>query len=224
MEDAKRPLTEDNILQGLNIHAFSCSKNALKEKHLPTLEDAGLIELARRGGGRGGGRKSWRIVKTRQGLMETYALAPLFVEAARNNLPTILDEFRPVIEACIQPERSRRLDRGEADLLKGLGCKNKKDSMVYRSLLLGSYLHNTGRDGVLFNIVGDVPSRDSLFARVPAWLNSTIEGKATQTLAKKREAAEKVKEATRIAAVGDNADDLWNALAEAHLFDDDSSL
>ena len=224
MEDAKRPLTEDNILQWLNIHAFSCSKNALKEKHLPTLEDAGLIELSRRGGGRGGGRKSWRIVKTRQGLMETYALAPLFVEAARNNLPTVLDEFRTVIESCIQPERSRRLDRGEADLLKSVGCKTKNDSMVYRSLLLGSYLHNTGRDGVLFNIVGDTPARDSLFSRIPSWLDATIKGKATQTLAKKREAAEKVKEATRIAAVGDNSDDLWNALADAHLFDDDSSL
>jgi len=224
MEEANRPLTEDNILQWLNIHAFSCSKNALKEKHLPTLEDAGLIELARRGGGRGGGRKSWRIVKTRQGLMETYALAPLFVEAARNNLPTILDEFRGVIDSCIAPERCRRLDRGERELLQRLGCSSKTASMTYRSLLLGSYLHNTGRDGVLFNIVGDVPSRDSLFARVPAWLNEEIEGRATQTLAKKRKAAEKVKEATRIAAVGDNADDLWNALAEAHLFDDDSSL
>ena len=64
MENATRTLTEDNILQWLHIHAFACSKNALKEKHLPTLEDAGLIEVKRRGGGRGGGRKTWTIVKT----------------------------------------------------------------------------------------------------------------------------------------------------------------
>lgn len=224
MEEAKRPLTEDNILQWLNIHAFQCSKNALKEKYLPTLEDVGLIELARRGGGRGGGRKSWRIVKTRQGLMEAYALAPLFVEAARNNLSTILDEFRSVIDACIPPERSRRLDRGEAELLKSVGCKNKKSSLTYRSLLLGSYLHNSGRGGTLFDIVGDVATRDSLFARVPAWLDSSIKDKATTSLARRRDARDKITEATKIAAVGDNADDLWNALADAHLFDDDSSL
>ena len=58
MEESKRPLTEDNILQWLGIHAFTISKNALKEKHLPTLEDAGLIEVGRRGGGRGGGVRS----------------------------------------------------------------------------------------------------------------------------------------------------------------------
>ena len=55
MAEAKRPLTEDNILQWLGLHAFQTTKNALKEKHLPTLEDAGLIEVSRRGGGRGGG-------------------------------------------------------------------------------------------------------------------------------------------------------------------------
>ena len=58
-------LTEDNILQWLHIHAFSVSKNALKEAPA-TLEDAGLIEVKRRGGGRGGGQE-WAIVKTRTG-------------------------------------------------------------------------------------------------------------------------------------------------------------
>jgi hypothetical protein len=222
MEDAKRPLTEDNILQWLNIHAFSCSKNALREKHLPTLEDAGLIELARRGGGRGGGRKTWRIVKTRQGLLETYALAPLFVESARNNLQTVIDEFQPVIDGCIPPKRSRRLDRGEKELLQTLGCGSKTGSLIYRSLFLGTYLNHTGRNGVLFDIVGDVPARDALFSRTPAWLDTTLKSTATETLGKKREAREKVKEATKIAAVGENADDLWNALADAHLFDEPS--
>ena len=106
MEESKRPLTEDNILQWLGIHAFTISKNALKEKHLPTLEDAGLIEVGRRGGGRGGGKKSYRLVKSRVGLMDDYALSPLFVEAASSNLHIIADEYSDIL-ASAEPANHR---------------------------------------------------------------------------------------------------------------------
>lgn len=213
MEEAKRPLTEDNILQWLGIHAFTISKNALKEKHLPTLEDAGLIEVGRRGGGRGGGKKSYRLVKSRIGLMDDYALSPLFVEAAAANLETLAVEYADVLGLAEPPEHLFPLKAKDQSLLRSIGCPSKEDSKVWRSLFLPSYMRPAGRGTLLWDIVGkDSKHRDGLFAG-DAWFNAT--SVATSALTKRREVKEAIKTASQSATLGN--DDLWEAMMDAHL-------
>jgi len=212
MDDAKRPLTADNILQWLHINAFSCTKNALAEKHLPTLEDSGLIEVKRRGGGRGGARKTWRLVKTRTGLMETYALSPLFVDHARMTITDILADFSDVLGRARPPSAFRKLERAEQGILKSLGCKTARDSGVWRALLLPTYLRPSERGRMFWEVIGDNSQRGVLFSG-QAWLDATIEGEATQKLDDLREAREKVKAAS-VSAHDENS---WEQLAELYL-------
>jgi hypothetical protein len=213
MDEAKRPLTEDNILQWLGIHAFTISKNALKEKHLPTLEDAGLIEVGRRGGGRSGGKKSFRLVKSRVGLMDDYALSPLFVEAAAANLRALAEEYSDVL-ASTEPAAHRfPLKAQDQTLLRSIGCPSKEASEVWRSLFLPSYLRPAGRSTLLWDIVGkDSKHRDTLFAG-DAWFNATSD--ATAALSKRREVKEAIKTASQSSGLGN--DDLWEAMMDAHL-------
>ena len=216
MADSRRPLTVDAILQWLHLHSTSLSKNALVEKHLPTLEDAGLIEIAKRGGGRGGARKTYKIVAHRVGLMDAYALAPLFVEAARREIHNTLVEYDDVISATVKPEFSRRLAAGEADLLKGLGCATKDESLILRSLLLPNYLR-AGMRGLLWEVLADSKHRSSMFTG-RAWLEDLGTGDtATERLEKKREVKEKVKKSTLSVSVED--DDVWESMLDAHLED-----
>lgn len=213
MEESKRPLTEDNILQWLGIHAFTISKNALKEKHLPTLEDAGLIEVGRRGGGRGGGKKSYRLVKSRVGLMDDYALSPLFVEAASSNLHIIADEYSDILASAEPANHRFPMKAQDKNLLRSIGCPDKEASEVWRSLFLPSYLRPAGRNTLLWDIVGKASKhRDSLFAG-DAWFNATTD--ATSALSKRREVKEAIKTASQSASLGN--DDLWEAMMDAHL-------
>jgi hypothetical protein len=218
MADAKRPLTVDNILQWLHINAFNTTKNALTEKHLPTLEDAGLIEIGRRGGGRGGGRKTWKIVKTRTGLMETYALSPLFVEHARKQLPDILDDFSDVLARANPPKSFRKLSKGDKTILKKLGCSSARESGVWRSVLLPTYLRPTNKGRMLWGVIGSNTKRDELFSG-KAWFDSTLKSEATEELTKKREAREAVKKMT----VSPHSDEGWEQLAELYLDEMDDS-
>ena len=216
MEEAKRPLTEDNILQWLHIHAFTLSKNALVSKHLPTLEDSGLVEVARRGGGRGGARKTYRIVKTRKGLMESYALSPLFVESVRDKLPSIISDYQDVLSRCTKPKKNRKLDHGENIILKSLGCKTKHDSLIWRSLFLPSYFRKANRKNTLLaNIIGSSPQGDLLFTGT-AWLDRKIEQEATKKLEVRKEVREKVKKATMDESTMLEDDEIWDSLAEEH--------
>jgi hypothetical protein len=214
MEEAKRPLTEDNILQWLGIHAFQVSKNALKERHLPTLEDAGLIETGRRGGGRGGGKKSWKIVKSRAGLMDDYALAPLFVESAGLNLESIVSEFSDVLATSSPPISQFPLKGNDMHLLRGIGCPDKESSKVWRSLFLPSYLRPSGKRTLLWDIVGkDSKHRESLF-NGDAWFKES-DSVATLALTKKRTVKQAIQAASK-AAVADT-EDLWEAMLDAQL-------
>lgn len=217
MEEAKRPLTEDNILQWLSLHAFTVTKNTLKDTHLPTLEDAGLIEVARRGGGRGGGKKAFKMVKSRAGLMDDYALSPLFVDSASQNLPDLIAEFSDVIEQCAAPIKSFPLRGEDTKIIRRLGCPSKEASLVWRSLFLPSYLRPSGKNTLLWDIVGkDSKHRENLF-NGEAWFGKTSDtiGVATKALDKRRE----VKQAIRTASQsGDLADsDLWESMMEAQL-------
>ena len=214
MDESKRPLTEDNILQWLGIHAFTISKNALKEKHLPTLEDAGLIEVARRGGGRAGGKKSFKIVKSRAGLMDDYALSPLFIESASSNLPELIKEYSDVLEESVAPVDTFPLKGRDASLIRDLGCPNKEASLVWRALFLPTYLRPAGRNHLLWEIVGkDSKHRDSLFAG-DAWFNAET-AIATNALKNRREVKQAIKTASQSPEL--HKDDLWEAMMEAQL-------
>jgi len=215
MVDSNRGLSEDNILQWLHIHAFSCSKNALKEKHLPTLEDAGLVEVKSRGGGRGGGRKTWNIVKTRTGLMDNYALAPLFIEAVRKNLNNTMADFNDILEDALPAIMKSTLRDGDADLLKQAGCLTKADSLVWRSLILPSYLTDTSK-GVLYDIVGDSPHKPTLFGSRCSWLNLNVKAVATDALKAKNKVRKKVQTIAQTSLESDDSD-LWEQIANAHL-------
>ena len=211
MAEAKRALTEDNILQWLGIHAAQTTKNALKEKHLPTLEDAGLIEVKRRGGGRGGGRKTWSIVKSRSGLMDDYALAPLFVEAARKHLPDLVHEYSDVLSTLEEAATLFPLKHDDGANLRSLGC-TKEQSRLWRSLFLPSYLRPSAKGTLLWDIIGDSDHRSTMFSG-----NAWFTGEDVATVAFNRRV--EVKEAIKVASqsMGSEDEDLWEAMLDAHL-------
>ena len=215
MDDSSRALTEDNILQWVTLHAHTVSKNALKEKHLPTLEDAGLIEVKRRGGGRGGAKKTYRLVKTRLGLMDSYALAPLFVEACRTMLDETVNDFDDVLSTSNAPAHTRRINKTEATILRGLGCESSDESKVYRSLFLPNYLRPTGKSPLLSMMVGDSVHKGMLFSGT-AWFEGV--DVATEGLEARRDLKETLKESS-MAAVDIDDDATWDAFMEAHLDD-----
>tara|TARA_R110002050_G_scaffold7274_2_gene28422 strand:+ start:27686 stop:29683 length:1998 start_codon:yes stop_codon:yes gene_type:complete len=215
MNDSKRALTIDNILQWMHLHAGSVTKNSLKEKHLPTLEDAGLIEVSRTGGGRGGGRKTYRIVNTRKGLMDSHALSPLFIESVRRNLENSIEEFDDIIRRCERPKRVRKLEHGENAILKNMGCKTKEESLVWRSLFLPTYFRKQNIGSTLSKIVGKGKQHDLIFSG-KSWLDSSLEDKATVKLETKREVKTKVQESSKLFGEKDSAD-IWEAIAEDHL-------
>lgn len=222
MEESKRPLTIDNILQWMHLHAFSMSKNALREKHLPTLEDAGLIEVLRRGGGRAGGRKTYKIVKTRQGLMETHSLSTLFVESARVNLVDTIGQFTDVLSRASPPLHGRKLAHGEGNVLRSLGCPNKTASKVWRALFLPTYFRPQNKGSVLSRIIGEGDQHQTLFGG-RAWLDSTMEATATKQLESKKELKKKVRDMTKHLSDGDT-DDVWEAIADEHLMWDEGDF
>ena len=217
MEASTRTLTEDNITQWLHIHAYSVSKNALKDKHLPTLEDAGLIEVKRRGGGRGGGRKTWSIVKTRTGLMETHALTPLFIEAARKKIPEVMKEFDDVIATSNKPLARIIPNKQDPTILRSAGCKVKAEASVWSALLLPNYLCQGRENGMFYDILGETNIRTDLFSSRCSWLDkpSSQSTTATAQLETKRQVREKVK--TAIQTADEDNTDMWEHLANAHL-------
>tara|TARA_R110000851_G_scaffold108116_9_gene229030 strand:+ start:1784 stop:3802 length:2019 start_codon:yes stop_codon:yes gene_type:complete len=221
MDESSRALTIDNILQWLHIHAFSLSKNALIEKHLPTLEDSGLIEVLRRGGGRGGKKKTFKIVKTRKGLMDNYSLTPLFVEGIRNNLMDIISEYKKIINDSEVPKSVRNLDKGEGNVLKDFGCENKKQSKIWRSIFLPTYFRPVNDKSMMSKVIGDSEHRDMLFSG-NAWLDTELESDATIDLEKHRDIKERVREASKVHVNADD-NDVWDALMENHFSEDNFS-
>lgn len=219
MTDARKPLTIDGILQWLHVNGYSTTKNALQEKHLPTLEDAGLIEVAKRGGGRGGGRKTYRIVKARKGLMETHALAPLFVESARRELSSLITSFSDVFSRSDPPQFYRKLERGESKLLKDLGCANKSDSILWRSLFLPMYFKSDQDGSMLWEVIGEGSIRNMLFSG-RAWLDDTqYDSTATEKFVEKKELRQRVR---KIMADVESEDEMWEQIIHDHMNQDET--
>ena len=216
MVEARKALTIDGILQWLHVNGRSTTKNSLQEKHLPTLEDAGLIEVAKRGGGRGGGRKTFRIVKARKGLMDNQALAPLFVESTRRELSNIITSFNDVLSRSEPPPFFRSLNPGEKKLLRSQGCVTKDESLIWRSLFLPVYFQSQSKDSMLWNIIGDSKIRKILFSG-KAWLDVNIENTATEQHQDKQILRERVKKAIS----NDEAEsDKWEQIVQDHMNQD----
>ena len=218
MEEAKRSLTEDNILQWLHIHAFQCSKNNLRDKHMSTLVDAGLVEVSKRGGGRGGARKTYKIVKARKGLTDMYSLTPLFIDAVGKNLSDIITDFQDVIRAADPPTEYHSLSKVDAASLRDLGCASKEESKVMRALLMPQYCAGSSKRNIIWDILGNTATRKILFSPRPSWLTAGKKpAKATKAFERKKEVAAEIKRMSRIADADD--DDAWEAILESHLAD-----
>lgn len=220
MEEAGRSLTEDSILQWLHIHAFNCSKQQMKDKYLNTLADAGLLEIATRGGGRGGARKTWRIVHTRRNLIEAYALTPLFVSAVQKSLPSVLKEFADVLDSAEPAESFSGLVKRQKNQLSKLVSDTQ--SSVSASLIYPQYLTWDNRHGVLHNLFDGTKTQRVLFTREPMWLKTSNEGDLGDGLKKHRELQEKLREGSQDVAA-DEDDTYWESLLDAHdeAFDDE---
>ncbi len=217
MDEAKRSLTEDNILQWLHIHAFNCSKNALRDKHMSTLVDAGLVEISKRGGGRGGARKTYKIVKARKGLTDMYSLTPLFIDAVAKHLPDIMSDFSDVIRSAESPNEFHSLSKKDAASLRDLGCATKEESKVMRSLIIPAYFNSGRKKNIMWNILGNTQTRKLLFAARPSWLGGKSSTVATADFERKKEVAAEIKRMSRIADADD--DDAWEANLESPLAD-----
>lgn len=213
MDESKRRLTVDAILQWLNLHAFSVSKSALKDKHLPTLEDAGLIEVARRGGGRGGGHKTYRLVKSREGLMDSYALTPLFIEAIRDQLPSLISDYRDVLDSS-KMENGMILSAQQVGLLRSVGCPGKRAAKVWSSLFLPAYFRPKMKESLLWDVIGDSEHRPVLFSG-GAWFNKKWDSSATEELEARREVREAMKKASKVVDTAN--DELWESLMHTHI-------
>ena len=144
--------------------------------------------------------------------METYALSPLFVEHARNTVTDILADFSDVLSRARPPSAFRKLEKSEQGILKSLGCKTARESGVWRSLLLPTYLRPSNRGRMFWEVIGDNSQRKTLFSGL-AWLDSTIENESTQKLDELREVREKVK----AASVSAHDESSWEQLAELYI-------
>lgn len=202
MEESGKALTEDNVLQYLHIQSVQMSRRALRDKHLETLMENGLIEVARRGGGRNGSRKAFRTVRTQKHLMEQYALTPLFVDAVRSKLNATLTEFSSIIDDCSPPDFPRKPSRSERQQIESLlnGSATARLKKVYASLVLPQYTRRSNKDNSVWEIIGNTPTRKHLFANRCAWMPGSSSTGATKAHEKRKQGIEKAREAIQSTA------------------------
>jgi len=214
MDEAGRAMTEETILKWLHIHAFNCSKHMLSNKYLSTLEDAGLIEVASRGGGRGGRKKSWRIVNARKSLVEAYALAPLFVKTVRSQLKSTIQEFTDVLSSAQPADSTPRLAPKQKATLLAFGVH--EDWLdVAASILVPRYLTYKGRGSVVYRMLEGMKARQTMFNKMPAWFTESS-AEDEKTLERHQALQETLREAS-VDSTADESDDYWNNLMESHM-------
>lgn len=212
MEEAGKALSEDNILQYLHIQSVQMSRRALRDKHIESLTESGLLELARRGGGRGGQRKAYRTVRTQQHLMEQHSLTPLFVDAVRAQLGGMITEYMDILEECERPAAMRKAIRSERDIVDGLlnGSATPDLKRVVAAMILPNYSRRSNKRNALWEIMGNTPIRKHLFANRCAWLPGSKATGATKEHEKRKESIEKIREAAhKNTGSEDIAPDLW---------------
>ena len=184
---------------------------------MSTLVDAGLCEVSKRGGGRGGARKTYKIVKSRKSMTAMYSLTPLFINAVSANLEDIISDFQDVIKAADPPSEYHSLSKKNAEIFRTLKCKSKDESKVLRSLLIPEYLTAAKKNNVIWEILGATQTRKLLFGAQPSWLGGKTSVKAVEAFERKKEVAEEIKRMSKIADTDD--DDAWEAILESHLAD-----
>jgi len=220
LEDTGKALTEDTVLQYLHLHSVQMSRKALREKHIDTLMESGLLEVARRGGGRGGQRKAFRTVRTQQHLMEQHALTPLFLDAVRDQLETTLTEFMDIIELSDPPISPRQPTRSERDLLDSLlgSAATPELKKVLGTLVLPQYTRRSNKHNVVWMMMDDTPSRKHLFGNRCAWLPGSKTMGATKEHEKRKAGIAAARNAIAV-NTGSEAlpDDLLETMATGHL-------
>ncbi len=220
LEDTGKALTEDTILQYLHLHQVQMSRRALRDKHIETLMETGLLEVARRGGGRGGQRKAYKTVRTQQHLMEQFALTPLFIDSVRGNLTVTITEFMDVIETSrppIWPRKASRNERATVENLVGSGASADLKKTI-ATLILPQYTRRSNKGNVVHTMLGDRPTRQHLFGNRCAWLPGSKETGATKAHEKRKKGIEAAKEAITIVTDSEQLpDDLFETMALGHL-------
>ena len=215
MEETGKALTEDNILQYLHIQSVQMSRRALRDKHIDTLTETGLLEVARRGGGRGGAKKGYRTVRTQKHLMEQYALTPLFIDAVSSNLHSTLTEFASVLEDCIAPAFPRKPSRSERTTIDRLVSKSATTELkkVVASMVLPQYTRRSNKQNAVWEIIGNTPTRTHLFANKCAWMPGAKSTGATKQHAKREKDLQAAAAAIELDTGSEEAaDDLWTSM------------
>lgn len=213
MDEAGRAMTEETILKWLHIHAFNCSKHLLGNKYLKTLEDAGLIEVATRGGGRGGRKKSWRIVNARKTLVEAYALAPLFIKSVRNELSDTVQEFTDVLSSAQPAEASPSLSPNQKRTLASFGVKEAWEDTA-AAILVPRYMTYKGRSSIVYRMLDGMKNRQSMFNKLPAWFaESTGDDDSLQ----RHKALQVTLREASVDSAADDSSEYWNDLMESHM-------
>lgn len=223
MEASNKQLTEDNILKYLHLHTVQMSRKALRDKHIESLTEAGLLETAKRGGGRGGARKSWRSVKTQEHLMEQYELTPLFVDSVSSSIHSVLDDFRDVISRCNPPTFQRKPTTNERKVLNSFCAGESVDfKKCIASLILPTYTRTSNKGNSVWTMIGDTSIREHLFGKSCSWLTQSSMG-SEEALRKRAEGLEKVRENLATNSDVDFADDMWLEMLSGQMVDEGPS-
>lgn len=211
MSEGGKALTEDNLLKYLHVNAFQTTRRALREKHLGTLVEIGLLEVATRGGGRGGQRKTYRVVRTQEALMREQALTPLFVESVQTHIMQVLDEFSDVLDRAEPAKRTPKPTNEAKTTLKRLGVASGREARLLTNLVMPFYTVPDKKENTLWHMIPNDDVRKSLYVKKCPWLpGSRKTGKATEKHTKHKETQRMLREVVDREVV--SSDD-WERLA-----------
>lgn len=215
MDETNKSLTEDGILKFLHSQGLSMNRKALRDKHLQTLYDMGLIEMKKRGGGRGGNRNLWGLVKTRAEGINMFRLAPLMIESIAERAKEMITKHETNIRRSVVPKVRRRITKRDSEFLGLLKLDpDLVDRMQY--LILPSYFINRKKRTLLQEILSDDEEMSkALFGKVIAWSSSSTTRDALREHTVREEAKKTKAEVLRTVVTPDEfSDDFASAYEE----------